>query len=146
MSNNVPWMMVIMMQWTEHWSLIGFALWTGPSTHRKWLFVPSSTVSCRPAVWVCVFHCDNQARHVCMRVPYSSIRLLWLPVQSAAALQDGSSVQPRMRSLCAQLGTSSPHRKWRRSWEGKGSSSATPAPLAPSLPMSPSMIRVLSQK
>lgn len=35
------------MLWTKHWILIGLSLWIGPSTHRKCLFVPSSTISCR---------------------------------------------------------------------------------------------------
>lgn len=147
MSSNVPWMMVIMMQWTGHWILIGPSLWTGPSTHRKCLFVPSSTVSCLAGcVGVCMFSTAIIRTGVCVCAPYSSVCLLWLPVQSAAAHQDGSFSQLRMRSLRVQQGTSSTRRKCRRSWEGKGPSSASPAPPAPALPVSSSMIRVLSHK
>lgn len=69
MSSNVCWMVVIMMQWTGHWILIGLTLWMGPSTHRKCLFVSCSSVSCwTGCVGVCMFSTVIIRTGVCVRV------------------------------------------------------------------------------
>ena len=144
------------MQWTGHWILIGLSLWTGPSTHRKCLFVPSSSASCRTGcVGVCMFSTVIIRTGVCVCAcvcvrECARASLLRLPPMAAGSKNRRSPgrkfLTTRGWDHCAPNKGLPPH-------TGSGGAAererALPLPppllLPPALPVSSSMIRVLSQ-